>query len=152
MIVTMEKQIQTELDYLYSLNQSIDKRIEILEGKVKQNDISEEVSDKPEKEKEKTKRKPTGIAEPMYISKQLSKFLDVPENKMLARTELTSLFAKYIKENNLGQGKEFKPDQKLRKLLGPPIYPISSKHPNTLGYTYSNLQKYLTKHLKKATK
>ena len=82
-------------------------------------------------EKKKTKRKidpnkpraPSGITRPARISDELSDFLGKPRGELIARTQVTSLLSKYIKDHELKSkenGKYLDLDKdggKLRDLL-----------------------------------
>ena len=85
-------------------------------------------------------RKPSGFAKPSKISKELCKFMELPENSEIARTEVTKYIIQYIKEHKLEKEDERKvilPDKKLEKLL-------KSKKKDSV--TYFNIQKFMNKH------
>jgi chromatin remodeling complex protein RSC6 len=83
---------------------------------------------------------PSGFAKPGHISLELSKFLKLGKDDLIARTEVTKLITKYCQENDL-QKKEDKrtihPDKTLRDLL-------RLKKGDEL--TFFNLQKYMKIH------
>ena len=85
-------------------------------------------------------RKPSGFAKPTLVSKELCDFLGVPTDRMLARTEVTRLLNKYIKDNNLQDPvdrRTIRPDGKLQTLL------------NIKGdaqLKYFNMQSYIKHH------
>ena len=83
---------------------------------------------------------PSGFAKPGHISLELSKFLKLGKDDLIARTEVTKLITKYCQENDL-QKKEDKrtihPDKPLRDLL-------RLKKGDEL--TFFNLQKYMKIH------
>ena len=88
-----------------------------------------------QKKKRSKPRAPSGFAKPTYLSSNLCKFLDLPKDTMLARTEVTRKVNAYIKAHGLQNPenkKEILPDTKLKKILtlekGTPL-------------TYFNLQK-----------
>ena len=95
--------------------------------------------------KDGVERKPSGFAKPTLVSKELCEFLGVPADKMLARTEVTRLLNKYIKDNKLQDPvdrRTIRPDDKLQKLL------------NITGETqlkYFNMQSYIKHHFIKST-
>lgn len=93
--------------------------------------------------------KPSGFLKPVSLSKELEEFLGLETGTKMARTEVTKRIADYIREHdlkNLENPRQFYPDEKLKELLGDPVYPIVKDNPDELGYTYFNLQKYLIKH------
>lgn len=66
-------------------------------------------------------RPPSGITMPGPISDELCNFLKVPVGTQMARTNVTKLLTKYVKENNLevpGRRKWIMPDASLAKLFG----------------------------------
>ena len=95
------------------------------------------------KKKTKTKRKPSGFAQPTKISNSLCTFLEKPNGTQMARTEVTQYLISYIKKHNL-QNKQNKriiqPDDKLTKLLG-----ITSSD----ELNYFNLQSFMNQHFLK---
>ena len=92
------------------------------------------------------KKSPSGFAKPTEISSELCTFLDVADDQLLARTEVTKRITTYIKENDLQNPenrREIFPDDKLRKL-------VNMEHDDKL--TYFNLQRCIKHHFpKKAT-
>ena len=91
-------------------------------------------------------RKPSGFAKPAALSTQLCDFLGVAHDTKLARTDVTRMITKYIKEHEL-YGKEDKrailPDAKLQAVL---------TVPKDQKLTYFNLQAYIKHHfVKEAT-
>ena len=90
------------------------------------------------------RRRPSGFAKPTLVSKDLCDFLSMPEGSELARTEVTRLLNKYIKDNNLQDPvdrRTIRPDLKLQALL------------NIKGDTqlkYFNMQSYIKHHFVKA--
>ena len=91
----------------------------------------------------KPKRAPSGFAKPTYLSKELSIFLGVSEDTLLARTEVTKKITGYVKEHDLqnpANKKEIVTDQKLGNLLNVP---------DSETLTYFNLQRYMKFHFNK---
>ena len=89
-------------------------------------------------------RKPSGFEIPKKVSAQLCKFLGVPAGTEISRTQVTTQINKYIKDHKLqceANKRGFSPDKALRELLGE----LKDKHKET-GYTYFNLQTYITPH------
>jgi len=98
----------------------------------------------------KPKRAPSGFAKPTKISNVLCDFLDIPHGELIARTDVTKKVTQYIKKQNLQvpeNKRRFIPDTKLGSILSPLDGVKKNKHGKTdleLGYTYFNLQKYLS--------
>jgi len=83
-------------------------------------------------------RAPSGFNKPGPLSKDLCKFLKVPETTLLSRPDVTKRLTAYIKENNLqneANKREILPDKKLAKLLTGPT--------DGTPLTFFNLQKYI---------
>jgi chromatin remodeling complex protein RSC6 len=69
----------------------------------------------------KEPKKLSGFAKPTDLSDKLCEFLSLPTGSMLARTDVTRLINKYIKDNNLQNPEDRRsiaPDAKLSELLG----------------------------------
>lgn len=69
-----------------------------------------------------TKRPASGITKPTKLSDDLCNFIGMPVGSSLARTEVTKIINKYIKENKLQDEKDKRtihPDNKLKKILLP---------------------------------
>ena len=98
----------------------------------------------------KPKRAPSGFAKPTVITNTLCDFLGVKHGTMVARTEVTKKVTAYIKTANLQvpeNKRRFIPDDKLGSILSPLDSVKKDKHGKTdteKGYTYFNLQKYLS--------
>jgi len=92
----------------------------------------------------KGSRAPSGFVKPAGISKELAKFLGVAEDTKIARTDVTKLITKYVKDHSLqdsSNGRKIVPDAKLKSLLGTK---------NSDEVTYFNLQKFMKPHFVKA--
>ena len=88
-------------------------------------------------------RKPSGFAKPAPLTAELCAFLGVPDNTLMARTDVTRLITKYVKDNKLhneADKRKIQPDGKLLKLL-------ALKEEDKL--TYFNLQSHLKPHFVK---
>jgi chromatin remodeling complex protein RSC6 len=92
------------------------------------------------KRRPKNKKKPSGFAQPVDISRELCEFLEKPNGTQMARTEVTQYIINYIKCHKL-QNEEnkkiIKPDNKLLSLLD---------IENNAELTYFNLQSYMNRH------
>ena len=88
-------------------------------------------------------RKPSGFAKPAQLSAELCEFLGVPESTLMARTEVTRLITKYVRDNELyGTNKRnILPDGKLLKLL-------AAKETDLINYF--NLQAHIKHHFIKS--
>lgn len=94
-----------------------------------------------------------GFVKPTLVSDALATFLGEPVGSMIARPQVTKKISEYVKANDCfgpmdSEEKVNKtiiiPDEKLAKLLGPPIFLYSKKKPELgKGYNYFNLQSYL---------
>lgn len=97
---------------------------------------------------------PHGFTKPVHVSKELSKFLGLPEDGVIARPSVTSAISKYIKANGLANpedGSIFKTDSVLKSLLGEAKHLVKPKKPELgVGFSYMNLQTYLAPHFLKA--
>ena len=97
------------------------------------------------KKSQEGSRAPSGFAKPTHLTPELCKFLDIPQDSMLSRTDVTRKLNVYLKANNLQNPKnkkEILPNDDLKKLL---------KLEKGVVLTYFNLQKYM-KHLFVASK
>lgn len=98
-------------------------------------------------DEQKANRPQSGFVKPTGITEKLAKFLDVPNDTLIARTKVTSRISAYVRENKLfnpDNKRQFYPDKKLTALLGKPRFPLDKNDPSKgMGYTYFNLQSYL---------
>ena len=91
-------------------------------------------------DEEPKEKKLNGFSKPMNLSKELTAFLEVSEDTMLARTEVTKLINKYVKEHNLQNPenkREFALDDKLKTII---------KAQDNEQVTFFNLQKFMSPH------
>ena len=87
----------------------------------------------------KLSRKTGGISLPCELSKELKDFMNLDEDKKMARTDVTKYLCEYIKTNNLQDEKDklvINPNDKLKELFGIENEP----------FTYFTMQKYMNKH------
>ena len=102
------------------------------------------------------KRKPSGFAAPFVVSDALYAFLEplgVVPGTPIARTSVTKLITKYIKDNDL-QNPEFRreivPNDTLKAILGEPAELSDASNPESRKvYTYLQLQRYINPHFPK---
>jgi chromatin remodeling complex protein RSC6 len=128
-LVTALQTLRTEAQNIVVLTRSLKTDVtKMVKGLVKD-------KKKLTKKKRSKPRAPSGFAKPTYLSTTLCKFLDLPKETMLARTEVTRKVNAYIKEHGLQNPenkKEILPDTKLKKIL------VLEKD---VPLTYFNLQK-----------
>jgi chromatin remodeling complex protein RSC6 len=87
-------------------------------------------------------RTPSIFERPTKITDELCVFLGKAKGTLLSRSEVTKEVNKYVKEKNLKNKHDIKPDAPLKKLLS-----IGDGEP----LTYFNLQRFLNRHYVKAT-
>ena len=78
---------------------------------------------------------------PTKVTDELCLFLGKPKETLMSRSEVTKAVNNYVKEKNLKNKHDIKPDGPLKKLLA-----IGEGEP----LTYFNLQRYLNRHYIKA--
>ena len=78
---------------------------------------------------------------PTKVTEELLTFLGKPKDTLLSRSEVTKAVNNYVKEKNLKNKHDIKPDAALKKLLA---------IEDGTALTYFNLQKYLNHHYIKA--
>lgn len=83
------------------------------------------------------KRAPSIFERPTAISDELCRFLGKTTGSQMSRSEVTKAVNNYIKEKNLKNKHDIKPDASLKKLLNAP---------EGEQLTYFNLQRYLNRH------
>jgi len=86
-------------------------------------------------------RVPSIFERPTKVTDELCLFLGKPKGTLMSRSEVTKAVNNYVKENNLKNKHDIKPDAPLKKLLA-----IGEGEP----LTYFNLQRYLNRHYVKA--
>ena len=91
------------------------------------------------------KKAPSGFAKPTKLSQNLCNFLNVPEDTLLARTDVTKRITTYIKEcelQNPDNRREIFPDKKLSEL-------VNMENEDDGKLTYFNLQRCIKHHFPK---
>ena len=106
---------------------------------------------KTRKDPDRVTRKPSGFAVPQLITDDLCKFMEVPSGSKVARTEVTKKVTVHIKLHHLNKEDNrrfFTPDAVLQNLLGPLDNIVKNKKDGKTdaekGYSYFNLQKYIS--------
>lgn len=86
-------------------------------------------------------RTPSIFERPTKVTEELCLFLGKPKDTLMSRSEVTKAVNNYVKEKDLKNKHDIKPDAALKKLLA-----IAEGEP----LTYFNLQRYLNRHYVKA--
>ena len=97
------------------------------------------------KDPNRPKRAPSGFAVPSQISTNMCSFLGIKTGSELSRTDVTRKLTAYIRDKNLQvptNRRSFVPDKALGSILGP-LKEVDKEK----GYTYFNLQRYITPHI-----
>ena len=97
------------------------------------------------KDPNRPKRAPSGFAVPSKISSEMCSFLGLSKGTELSRTDVTRKLTAYIRDKNLQvptNRRSFVPDKALGSILGP-LQEVDKEK----GYTYFNLQRYITPHI-----
>jgi len=84
-----------------------------------------------------------GLTRPMSVKKELGVFLHKPLDTKMSRTETAKEVAKYIKKNKLNKEENkmyWVPDETLQSILEP----LNEKDKEKGGYSYFNLQRYIS--------
>ena len=141
---TVDK-LENIFDTLCTLKQSMSS----LQTQIKflEKGIVKELKVVQKQKRKKIVRAPSGFAKPSLISNELSSFMGLGENTMIARTEVTKFIINYIKENELQKKEDRRyiiPDSKLKKLLY-----ITEDSPEL---SYFNIQKFMNHHFIKKDK
>ena len=116
-------------------------------------ELAKQEKKKAKKAEDRAKKGPSGFARPTAITAELAKFLGIPVDEMIARTDVTKKITSYVKEHNLQQQDnkrvillKGKYGKALAKLLSPIVDPVTG---DTVDLTFFNLQRYLKHHFPK---
>jgi chromatin remodeling complex protein RSC6 len=145
---TLEEDLKSMTTRLNTLRETV---VSLL-GEVKRLDkrVHREIKDarkrkrraKPEEGVEGAKPRALSIFErPVQITDELCSFLAQPKGTLMSRSQVTKGVNNYVKEHDLKNKHDIKPDAALKKLL---------LVPETEALTYFNLQRYLNRHYVKA--
>ena len=144
-LLTNLETLNTSFEEMFILITTLKKNISTVNAKMK--NLEKQVKNTNKKYKkqiqkysEKKTKKPSGFAQACKISKQLSEFMNLPEDSEVARTDVTKYINCYIKENNLQSDKDksrIVPDDKLKELL-------KTKDDDVV--TFFTIQKFMNKH------
>lgn len=140
------KTIETYISSLKVIKQDMKRILTTYQKEIKELKKNSKKTKKPRKEN----YVPHGFTKAVPASASLLSFLGYKSDELVARPTVTKHIAKYVKENKLADEKDgsiFRADKKLKSLLGEPKHLINSKKPELgIGYSYKNLQTYLSPH------
>ena len=115
--------------------------------------VKKEKKEAKKKEKEAKKKqtsdksdipvKLNGLTRPMPVKKELCTFIHKPLDTKMSRTGTAKVVAKYIKKHKLNKEDNkmyWTPDEKLQSILTP----LNEKDKEKGGYSYFNLQRYIS--------
>ena len=144
---TLEEDLKSMTSRLNTLRETV---VSLL-GEVKRLDkrVHREIKDaRKRKRRVKTEegpdakpRTPSIFERPVQITEELCTFLAQPKGTLMSRSQVTKGVNQYVKDHNLKNKHDIKPDAALKKLL---------LVPETEALTYFNLQRYLNRHYVKA--
>ena len=85
-------------------------------------------------------KKLSGFAKPTQISEELALFLNIDKDELIARTQVTKLINKYVKENDLQN-----PENKREIVMNDVLKKLVDV-PDDVTLSFFNLQKYIKHH------
>ena len=145
---TLDEDLKSVLSSLTSLRETVSSMI--TEVKRLDKRVHREIKDArkrkrrvPKEGEEVVKRGPSIFEIPTKVTDELNKFLGHPNGTLISRSNVTKQINNYVKEKELKNKHDIKPDAALRKLL---------QVPETEQLTYFNLQRYLNRHYIKEPK
>ena len=116
-------------------------------------ELAKQEKKKAKKAEDRAKKGPSGFARPTDITPELAKFLGIPADEKIARTDVTKKITGYVKEHNLQQADnkrvillKGKYGKALAKVLSPVVDPVTG---DAVDLTFFNLQRYLKHHFPK---
>ena len=117
-------------------------------------ELAKQEKKKAKKAEDRAKKGPSGFARPTDITPELAKFLGIPADEKIARTDVTKKITGYVKEHNLQQVDnkrvillKGKYGKALAKVLSPIVDPVTG---DSVDLTFFNLQRYLKHHFPKS--
>ena len=139
-----EKSIESIKERLYEQRKQTDAMIKELKYIEK---TATRIIEKEKKKYEKQQNieegpKKKGFTKPVKISESLAKFMNIPTDSLISRTDVTKFLMQYIKEKGLenpDNRRQIWPNQALWELLGE-----TARNETTI--THFNLQKYMNIH------
>jgi chromatin remodeling complex protein RSC6 len=143
---SLDEDLKAVTTYLTTLRETVNNLL----GQVKRLDkrVHREIKDarkrrrrvKVEEGVDAPKRAPSIFERPVQVTDELCTFLAQPSGTLMSRSQVTKGVNNYVKEKNLKNKHDIKPDAALKKLLSIDQEPL----------TYFNLQRYLNRHYVKA--
>ena len=143
---TLDEDLKSVTTFLNTLRETVTNLL----GQVKRLDkrVHREIKDarkrrrrvKAEEGVDAPKRAPSIFERPVQVTDELCAFLAQPKGTLMSRSQVTKGVNNYVKENNLKNKHDIKPDAALKKLLSIDQEPL----------TYFNLQRSLNRHYVKA--
>ena len=130
------KKLNSQFQDLVAVMKTIQTNLKVLEKEVAKD--RKELQKRCKKKSDK--KKASGFAVPTPISNELSSFLGLPNDSLIARTDVTSQVIAYVKTHNLqnpANKKQIVPNEALASLLQAPEGDV---------ITFFNIQTYLKKH------
>ena len=85
---------------------------------------------------EKKEQKNNGLTKEYLLSDELCDFLNIEKNSRRSRSEVTRRLLEYVKNNKLGNKREIKVDERLKKII------------KEEKVTYFTIQKSMNRHFK----
>jgi hypothetical protein len=144
---TLDEDLKSVMTFLTTLRETATN----LMGQVKRLDkrVHREIKDarkrrrrvKTEEGPDAKPRTPSIFERPVQVTDELCAFLVKPKGTLMSRSEVTKGVNNYVKEHELKNKHDIKPDAALKKLL---------TIPDGDQLTYFNLQRYLNRHYVKA--
>ena len=126
---TLKETVSAMLSHVKKLEKRVHREIKDARKRKRRSKTEEGGEEKP--------RKLSIFEIPTKVTDELCKFLGKPNSTLMSRSEVTKGVNNYVKENNLKNKHDIKPDAALKKLLA-----IGEGEP----LTYFNLQRYLNRH------
>jgi upstream activation factor subunit UAF30 len=130
---TLRETVSAMLTQVKKLDKRVHREIKDARKRKRRSKVEEGPDAKP--------RVPSIFERPTKVTEELLTFLGKPKDTLLSRSEVTKAVNNYVKEKELKNKHDIKPDAALKKLLA-----IGDGEP----LTYFNLQRYLNRHYIKA--
>lgn len=116
--------------------ENIDSLINNIELELKQVKKELRKLKKNSKNQVKKESKQNGLTKEYLLSDKLCIFLKIEKKSKMSRAEVTKRLLEYVKENNLGNKREIKLDDRLKEII------------DEEDVTYFTIQKSMNKHFK----
>lgn len=132
---TLKETVSAMLSQVKKLEKRVHRELKDARKRKRRSKVEEGPDAKP--------RAPSIFERPTQVTDELCKFLGKANGTLMSRSEVTKAVNNYVKEKNLKNKHDIKPDAALKKLLA-----IGEGEP----LTYFNLQRYLNRHYLKTDK